>query len=56
MFEWHFTIRGPPDTEFEGGIYHGRIILPSDYPLKPPSIIVLTVYIFIIYQLAKRKI
>lgn len=56
MFEWHFTIRGPPNTEFEGGIYHGRIILPSDYPLKPPSIIVLTVYIFIIYQLAKRKI
>ena len=29
LFEWHFTLRGPPDTEFEGGIYHGRIILPT---------------------------
>ncbi|KAI5753666.1 hypothetical protein M8J77_002282 [Diaphorina citri] len=42
LFEWHFTIRGPPDTEFEGGIYHGRIILPSEYPMKPPNIILLT--------------
>ncbi|KAL3312549.1 Ubiquitin-conjugating enzyme E2 J1 [Cichlidogyrus casuarinus] len=39
LFEWHFTIRGPSDTEFDGGIYHGRIILPPDYPMKPPNII-----------------
>ncbi|KAG1470335.1 hypothetical protein G6F56_002744 [Rhizopus delemar] len=37
LFEWHFTIRGPEGTEFEGGRYHGRIILPSDYPFKPPE-------------------
>ena len=43
LFEWHFTVRGPADTEFEGGIYHGRIILPTNYPMKPPHIIVLTV-------------
>lgn len=43
LFEWHFTIRGPPDTEFEGGVYHGRILLPSEYPVKPPDIIILTV-------------
>lgn len=42
LFEWHFTVRGPPNTEFEGGIYHGRIILPTDYPMKPPDIILLT--------------
>ena len=23
MHEWHFTIKGPPDSEFEGGLYHG---------------------------------
>lgn len=23
----HFTIRGAEDTEFEGGIYHGRILV-----------------------------
>lgn len=42
LFEWHFTVRGPPDTEFDGGIYHGRIIMPAEYPMKPPNIIFLT--------------
>jgi len=42
LFEWHFTIRGPESTDFEGGIYHGRILLPADYPFKPPNIILLT--------------
>eukprot|EP00594_Rhizosolenia_setigera_P010287 CAMPEP_0178970146 /NCGR_PEP_ID=MMETSP0789-20121207/19334_1 /TAXON_ID=3005 /ORGANISM="Rhizosolenia setigera, Strain CCMP 1694" /LENGTH=173 /DNA_ID=CAMNT_0020656527 /DNA_START=98 /DNA_END=616 /DNA_ORIENTATION=- len=42
MFEWHFTIRGADGTEFEGGIYHGRILLPPEYPFKPPHIIFLT--------------
>ncbi len=43
LFEWHFTVRGPRDTEFDAGVYHGRIILPPEYPMKPPSIILLTV-------------
>ena len=43
MFEWHFTIRGASGTDFEGGMYHGRILLPSDYPFKPPNIIFTTV-------------
>lgn len=43
LFEWHFTIRGAKDTPFEGGIYHGRIILPADYPFHPPEIALLTV-------------
>lgn len=42
MFEWHFTIRGAEGTDFEGGIYHGRILLPPEYPYKPPHIIFLT--------------
>jgi ubiquitin-conjugating enzyme E2 J1 len=42
IFEWHFTVRGPADTDFEGGIYHGRIILPPEYPMKPPNIVLLT--------------
>lgn len=42
LFEWHFTVRGPADSDFQNGIYHGRIILPVDYPMKPPSIIWLT--------------
>ncbi|THD18111.1 Ubiquitin-conjugating enzyme E2 J1 [Fasciola hepatica] len=42
LFEWHFTIRGPEDTDFSGGVYHGRILLPSEYPMKPPNIVLLT--------------
>jgi len=42
IFEWQFAIRGPRDTEFEGGIYHGRIQLPSEYPFKPPSFVLLS--------------
>lgn len=43
LYEWHFTVRGPPDSEFAEGFYHGRIILPPEYPLKPPAILILTV-------------
>ncbi|KAK5687384.1 hypothetical protein LTS10_001522 [Elasticomyces elasticus] len=43
LLEWHFTIRGPPSpSPFEGGLYHGRIVLPPSYPLKPPSFRFLT--------------
>lgn len=26
----------------QGGLYHGRIILPAEYPFKPPSFVMLT--------------
>lgn len=42
IFEWHFVIRGAWDTEFEGGIYHGRILMPAEYPFKPPAFVMLT--------------
>lgn len=41
LLEWHFTIRGPPGTEFENGLYHGRLLLPFNYPFAPPSIMLL---------------
>ncbi|KAF8244678.1 UBC-like protein [Wilcoxina mikolae CBS 423.85] len=37
LFEWHFTFRGPPETPYAQGIYHGRINLPPTYPMRPPS-------------------
>ncbi|KAK7023712.1 UBC-like protein [Favolaschia claudopus] len=40
--EWHCTLRGPAGTEFEGGLYHFRILLPAEYPFRPPSIMMLT--------------
>ncbi|KXN82510.1 Ubiquitin-conjugating enzyme E2 32 [Leucoagaricus sp. SymC.cos] len=42
IFEWHCTLRGSPGTEFEGGLYHFRILLPAEYPFRPPSIMMLT--------------
>jgi len=42
LFEWHFIIRGPSDSEFQGGFYHGRIVLPDVYPKKAPDIYILT--------------
>lgn len=42
LFEWHFTLRGPPSTPYASGAYHGRIILPQQYPLRPPSFRFLT--------------
>ncbi|ONI06003.1 hypothetical protein PRUPE_5G033500 [Prunus persica] len=37
-----FAIRGPNGTEFEGGIYHGQIKIPEEYPHKPPIITLLS--------------
>lgn len=42
MFEWHFVLRGPSGTDFQGGRYHGKILLPAEYPFKPPNIVFLT--------------
>ena len=42
IFEWIFAVRGPPETEFEGGVYMGRILLPQEYPFKPPAFLLLT--------------
>ena len=42
LFEWHFTVRGPPSSPYAGGLYHGRVLLPSNYPFRPPDIVMLT--------------
>ncbi|TVY51210.1 Ubiquitin-conjugating enzyme E2 J1, partial [Lachnellula cervina] len=36
------TLRGPPSSPYSAGIYHGRIVLPAEYPLRPPSFRFLT--------------
>ncbi|KAF3908618.1 hypothetical protein AA313_de0201538 [Arthrobotrys entomopaga] len=43
LFEWHFTIRGPPaPSPFAEGFYHGRIKLSPNYPMRPPMFRFLT--------------
>ena len=34
----HFTVAGPPDSPFEGGLFHGVIMLSDQYPMKPPNV------------------
>ncbi|VVA10018.1 PREDICTED: ubiquitin-conjugating [Prunus dulcis] len=41
-YEWQGALRGPSGTEFEGGIYHVRLLFPKEYPWKEPSFIFLT--------------
>jgi ubiquitin-protein ligase len=42
LLRWHFSVSGPPSSDFSHGIYHGRVLLPKDYPGSPPRIQVLT--------------
>ncbi|KAJ2482812.1 Ubiquitin-conjugating enzyme E2 6 [Coemansia sp. RSA 2131] len=42
ILEWHYVVRGPTDTPYEGGEYHGKLKFPSDYPYKPPAIQMVT--------------
>ncbi|VDN82273.1 unnamed protein product [Brugia pahangi] len=42
ILEWHYVIKGAPQTPYEGGFYHGKLIFPPDFPFKPPSIFMLT--------------
>ena len=35
---WKFTIIGPCESPYEGGIYDGEIKFPSTYPTDPPEV------------------
>ena len=45
ILEWHYVLVGPtddPNSPYKGGIYHGKLIFPKEYPYKPPGVIMLT--------------
>ncbi|EFJ51744.1 hypothetical protein VOLCADRAFT_103384 [Volvox carteri f. nagariensis] len=42
LLEWHFVLEGAKGTEYEGGVYHGKLVFPPEYPFKPPSISLFT--------------
>lgn len=42
ILTWNYIIRGPPDSPFAGGEYHGVLLFPAEYPFKPPGIKMLT--------------
>ncbi|XP_074654174.1 ubiquitin-conjugating enzyme E2 J2-like [Tubulanus polymorphus] len=42
ILEWHYVVFGPEDSPYEGGLYHGRLVFPREFPFKPPSIYMIT--------------
>ena len=40
--EWHYVVLGPENTPYVGGLYHGKLIFPRQFPFKPPSIYMIT--------------
>lgn len=38
----HYVVRGPEATPYEGGIYHGKLAFPFEFPFKPPAISMMT--------------
>ena len=41
ILEWHYVIYGLSGC-YNGGMYHGILKFPNDYPYKPPSLSMLT--------------
>ncbi|XP_065178413.1 ubiquitin-conjugating enzyme E2 J2-like isoform X2 [Sycon ciliatum] len=42
ILEWHYCVKGPEDSPYAGGYYHGKLVFPPDYPFLPPKIMMLT--------------
>ncbi|OAD55972.1 Ubiquitin-conjugating enzyme E2 J2 [Eufriesea mexicana] len=38
----HYVVKGPEETPYEGGFYHGKLIFPVEFPFQPPSIYMTT--------------
>jgi len=42
ILEWHYVFRGPKDSPYQGGYYHGKLVFPGEFPFKPPAIYMIT--------------
>lgn len=42
IFDWHYCLYNLKQCVYEGGYYHGMLKFPKEYPMKPPSVIMLT--------------
>jgi len=42
ILEWHYVVRGPEQSPYEGGFFHGKLKFPSEFPFRAPSIYMIT--------------
>ena len=43
MLVWHYALFDlPANSAYCGGVYHGKLVFPAEYPLKPPAIYMIT--------------
>uniref|UniRef100_A0A8R1I529 Ubiquitin-conjugating enzyme E2 J2 n=1 Tax=Caenorhabditis japonica TaxID=281687 RepID=A0A8R1I529_CAEJA len=42
ILEWHYCLKGSPDTPFAGGYYWGKVIFKENFPWSPPAITMIT--------------
>ncbi|EFA78174.1 ubiquitin-conjugating enzyme E2 [Heterostelium album PN500] len=42
LFEWKAYVEGPPETDYEGGIFQISMKFPNDYPMSPPTLVFLS--------------
>ena len=42
LLEWHYVVTGPESSPYDGGLYHGKLVFPAEFPFKPPSIYMIT--------------
>eukprot|EP00118_Oscarella_pearsei_P004129 m.17177 g.17177 ORF g.17177 m.17177 type:complete len:219 (+) comp27357_c0_seq2:79-735(+) len=42
ILEWHYIVKGPEDSLYAGGYYHGKLVFPREFPFKPPAIYMIT--------------
>lgn len=42
ILEWHYVVTGPESSPYDGGLYHGKLVFPAEFPFKPPSIYMIT--------------
>ena len=41
LFEWYYVLK-PVQSPYNDGVYYGKLVFPSEYPMKPPDIYMIT--------------